>query len=276
LPRAAEFYAYNIAKGNVKFGLQKFFMDMNRWRSLLQTYEHAELVGLMLDESGYTTMWREDSSPDAAGRLENLKELVSAIEEFGQLPAFLDHVSLVMDNEANDKDDKVSLMTLHSAKGLEFKVVFLTGWEEGIFPHPRCMEESGQKGLEEERRLGYVGISRAREKAIITYSLNRRTYKGWNACTPSRFIRELPLNAHIHINPGGNPVDLKTNVKISVLEPNRAHAAEPAKHSFKIGDRVFHQKFGYGLIYDVEGQKLHIEFEHTGDKTIIADFVSIA
>lgn len=276
LPRAAEYFAYNMAKGTAKTGLQAFFTALNHWRGLLSSHEHADVVRIMLDESGYTTMWQQDKSPDAAGRLENLKELVSAIEEFTYLPTFLEHVSLVMDNDAGTGEDKISVMTLHAAKGLEFPIVFLSGWEEGVFPHPRALQESGNVGLEEERRLAYVGISRAREKAIITYSLNRRTYMGWNACVPSRFIRELPTKAMMHVNPSGNTVDSALNTAVKPLITQIAEPTMAVLHNFKEGDRVFHQKFGYGYIFDVEGPKLRIEFEHSGEKTIIADFVTAA
>jgi DNA helicase-2/ATP-dependent DNA helicase PcrA len=276
LPRAAEYFASHMAKGTAKTGLQAFFMVLARWRNLLNTHSHADVARIMLDESGYTGMWQEDKSPDAAGRLENLKELVGAIEEFVYFPTFLEHVGLVMDNDAGTGDDKISVMTLHAAKGLEFPIVYLSGWEEGVFPHPRAMQESGNVGLEEERRLAYVGISRARERAIITYSLNRRTYMGWNACVPSRFIRELPLKSMIHINPSGNVVDASRHKGAKPLINKEAPPTMTALHNFKEGDKVFHQKFGYGYIFDVEGPKLRIEFEHSGAKTIVADFVTAA
>ena len=152
-------------------------------------------------------MWKADKSPDSQGRLENLKEFIHAIEDFGHLSGFLDHVSLVMDHQDNNVEDQVSMMTLHGAKGLEFSTVFLPGWEEGIFPHPRCLQESGKEGLEEERRLGYVGISRARQRSIITYALSRYSnYQGWSNATPSRFLAELP-KAHIdHLHANGKRI----------------------------------------------------------------------
>ena len=146
----------------------------------------------MLDESGYTEMWQQDKSPEAPGRLENLKELVRALADFETLAGFLDHVSLVMENEENADGDRVSLMTLHGAKGLEFDTVFLPGWEEGLFPNQRAMDESGAKGLEEERRLAYVGLTRARRRAIVSHAANRRIYANWQSSIPSRFIDELP------------------------------------------------------------------------------------
>lgn len=159
---------------------------------MLAGSSHVEVIETVLDESGYTDMWRSSKEIDAPGRLENLKELVSAIGEFENLTSFLEHVSLVMENEQNDAQEKVTIMTLHAAKGLEFDYVFLPGWEEGVFPHQRAMDESGVKGLEEERRLAYVGITRARKRATILYAANRRIYNQWQSALPSRFVDELP------------------------------------------------------------------------------------
>ncbi|RZI46142.1 ATP-dependent helicase [Candidatus Finniella inopinata] len=269
LPRAAHYYAHNIAKGAAGNNLRLFFENLDRWRALLETDPHVEVVKMILDESGYTAMWQEDKSADAPGRLENLKELVTAIGQFQYLPGFLEHVSLVMENNQQSEQDMVNLMTLHAAKGLEFDTVFLAGWEENLFPHPRALNENGEAGLEEERRLGYVGISRARQRAIISYALQRRMYQGgWQLAIPSRFIKELP-DAHMtHIHANGQssrrpPVQLH-------------HNAPKTLHSFDIGDRVFHQKFGYGEILDFDGEKVDIDFEHSGHKKIIADFISRA
>src|SRR6185312_3635370 len=158
-----------------------FLKDLARWRGLAESVTHPELAGQVLDESGYTAMWQADKSPDAPGRLENLKELVVAMAEFESLAGFLDHVSLVMENTAETGSDMVSLMTLHGAKGLEFNNVFLPGWEEGLFPHQRAMDESGLKGLEEERRLAYVGLTRARRRAFVSYAANRRVRGQWQS-----------------------------------------------------------------------------------------------
>ena len=170
--------------------------DLDRWRDQSARLPHHELAQILLDESGYTAMWQADKSPEAPGRLENLRELIVAMAEFDTLSGFLDHVSLVMDNAADATSDQVSLMTLHGAKGLEFDVVFLPGWEEGLFPHQRALDESGHAGLEEERRLAYVGLTRARRRAAISYAANRRMYGQWQSALPSRFIGELP-NAEI-------------------------------------------------------------------------------
>ena len=266
LPRAALLFCETGAKGATRTAIHKFFEDIARWRRLLETESHAEVTKIILDESGYTTMWREDKSADAPGRLENLKELVNAIEEFESIPGFLEHVSLVMENNKQSQEDLLSIMTLHSAKGLEFDVVFLPGWEEGLFPHQRALQESGNAGLEEERRLGYVGLSRARRRAIVTYCLQRKMYQGWQMAVPSRFIREIPTEHATLIQPNGNEVDARPS--------SYSYTPPPAPaHTFKNGDRIFHQKFGYGEIIDIDFDRLEIEFEHTGTKKIAANFV---
>ena len=159
---------------------------------------HTELAEIVLDESGYTEMWQKDRSADAAGRLENLKELVRSMEEFENLAGFLEHISLVMDPDQGEGHDAVSMMTLHSAKGLEFDTVFLPGWEEGLFPHQRALDEQGRAGLEEERRLAHVGLTRARRRAKIYFATNRRMHGLWHTNIPSRFLDELP-EAHVEV-----------------------------------------------------------------------------
>jgi DNA helicase-2/ATP-dependent DNA helicase PcrA len=172
--------------------------SFDRWRQQNQTLPHTELAEIVLDESGYTEMWQKDRSADAAGRLENLKELVRSMEEFENLAGFLEHISLVMDTAGGEEEDKVSIMTLHSAKGLEFDTVFLPGWEEGLFPHQRALDEQGRAGLEEERRLAHVGLTRARRRAKIYFATNRRTHGLWQTNIPSRFLDELP-EAHVEV-----------------------------------------------------------------------------
>ncbi|MEM8687182.1 MAG: UvrD-helicase domain-containing protein [Pseudomonadota bacterium] len=172
--------------------LRKVVEEFSRWRSLIDGMPHTELAEMILDESGYTEMWQNDKSPQAPGRLENLKELVRSMEEFENLAGFLEHIALVMDVERAETDQKVNLMTLHSAKGLEFDTVFLPGWEEGLFPHQRSLDENGRAGLEEERRLAYVGITRAKRKAVLSFAQNRRVHNLWQNALPSRFLDELP------------------------------------------------------------------------------------
>ena len=189
-------------KPSTRSTLKQLMTDFARWSSLLETTNHNELAEMVLDESGYTEMWQNDRSADAPGRLENLKELVRSMEEFESMAGFLEHVSLVMDAESNEQLDAVSLMTLHSAKGLEFDTVFLPGWEEGLFPHQRSLDEGGRSGLEEERRLAYVGITRARKRCYVWFVSNRRIHGLWQSSIPSRFIDELP-EAHVEVVESG-------------------------------------------------------------------------
>ncbi|MDP4989933.1 MAG: UvrD-helicase domain-containing protein, partial [Marivita lacus] len=181
-----------LIKGKGGSELGQLVRDLERWGRMAENTDHSELAGIVLDESGYTGMWQNDKTPEAPGRLENLKELVKALEEFENLQGFLEHVSLIMDNDKGGDGEKVSIMTLHAAKGLEFPAVFLPGWEDGLFPSQRSMDESGLKGLEEERRLAYVGITRAEEICTVSFAANRRVFGQWQSAMPSRFIDELP------------------------------------------------------------------------------------
>src|SRR6185312_16319655 len=199
-----------VAGGNVpkaaRNSLASFIAALDRWRAEADRVSHTDLVQSVLDESGYTAMWQADRSPDAPGRLENLKELVVAMAEFENLTGFLEHVSLVMDNAADSAGDMVNLMTLHSAKGLEFDTVFLPGWEEGLFPSLRSVEEHGLKGLEEERRLAYVGLTRARHRAFVSFAANRRIHGQWQTAARSRFVDELPAEGiDMESEPGLGP-----------------------------------------------------------------------
>ena len=279
--------------------LAGFVASLDRWRAAADRTSHTDLVQTVLDESGYTAMWQADRSPDAAGRLENLKELVVAMAEFENLGGFLEHVSLVMDNAADSGGDMVNLMTLHSAKGLEFDTVFLPGWEDGLFPSQRAMEEGGLASLEEERRLAYVGLTRARHRGYVSFAANRRIHGQWQSAIRSRFVDELPAE-HVEFvaEPGldtrasglaagnwGNPLDLpraqpwaerRRPLLIDSGPAPRRGGEIPRVGGFSAGDRVFHQKFGYGAVTAVEDNKLAIRFEHAGDKKILDAFVEHA
>ena len=191
-------------KPKARTTLRMLLADFDRWRDLVPAMSHTELAEIILDESGYTEMWRNDRSAEAPGRLDNLKELVRSMDEFESLAGFLEHVALVMDRDADGNNDAVSIMTLHSAKGLEFDTVFLPGWEEGLFPHQRALDESGRAGLEEERRLAYVGITRARRRAKIWFASNRRIHGMWQSSIPSRFLDELPADHVDVVEPSSN------------------------------------------------------------------------
>ncbi|HEY4998434.1 MAG TPA: 3'-5' exonuclease, partial [Usitatibacter sp.] len=195
---AAALSATDEMKPKPRMALRELMANFERWRGKKDTLPHTELAEIVLDESGYTDMWQKDRSADAAGRLENLKELVRSMEEFENLQGFLEHISLVMDRDRGDAEQAVNIMTLHSAKGLEFDTVFLPGWEEGLFPHQRSLDESGRNGLEEERRLAHVGLTRARKRAKIYFATNRRIHGLWTSTVPSRFLDELP-EAHVEV-----------------------------------------------------------------------------
>lgn len=262
-------------RGKAKTALQSLLYDIGRWRKQLEATPHGELARLILDESGYTTMWQADKSPEAPGRLENLKEFVNAIDEFESLPSFLEHVSLVMENASGGGVDMVNIMTLHSAKGLEFDTVFLAGWEEGLFPHPRALSEKGDLGLEEERRLAYVGLTRARERAIITFAANRRVHNQWQSSAPSRFVEELPSEHTERMNASGLQSFIRRPY-VPKLEANEPPLRSLQQKEFQRHQRVFHLKFGYGRIIAINDDKLEIDFDHTGTKMVVKSFVEKA
>lgn len=290
--------------------LRELVGQFDNWSARLQSLPHYELAEQILDESGYTAMWQADKSPDSPGRLENLKELVRSMEEFETLGGFLEHISLVMDRDTAEADDAVSIMTLHSAKGLEFDTVFLPGWEEGLFPSQRTMDESGRAGLEEERRLAYVGITRARKRARLSVAQNRRIHGLWQSAIPSRFLDELPPDAvdvkDTGSSYGGYGYGGGASSRFNKADPfesvyetpgwQRARAQQSNRKSagpltiegdlvarsvdlgndrsaFGIGERVFHLKFGYGAIADIEGNKLTIDFEKAGRKKVLESFI---
>jgi DNA helicase-2/ATP-dependent DNA helicase PcrA len=281
--------------------LASFVSALDRWRAQAETASHTDLVQIVLDESGYTTMWQADRSPDAAGRLENLKELVVAMAEFENLGGFLEHVSLVMDNAAEAGGDMINLMTLHSAKGLEFDTVFLPGWEDGLFPNQRAMEENGLAALEEERRLAYVGLTRARHRAYVSFAANRRIHGQWQNAIRSRFVDELPpehieVAAELGLQPGAawdsgwaSTIDVPATAApwqpaASLRRPLLVSSGPGPRRGeevrkvggFSVGDRVFHQKFGYGSITEVEDNKLAIRFDIAGDKKVMDAYVERA
>ncbi|WP_420860023.1 ATP-dependent helicase [Marivivens marinus] len=297
-----------LIKGKGAAALGELVTNLDRWHGQLLAEQdtHVELAEMILDESGYTGMWQNDKTPEAPGRLENLKELVKALENFDTLQGFLEHVALIMDNDSDDAEEKVSIMTLHAAKGLEFPAIFLPGWEDGLFPSQRSMDESGLKGLEEERRLAYVGITRAEEICTISFAANRRVYGQWQSQLPSRFIDELPeehvevltppglygggfgaaaptasindrvASADVYNSPGWRRMQGRMGAPRGMSTPSEARHMTidlDAVSSFTVGDRVFHQKFGYGEVMDIEGDKLDIEFDRAGTKKVVAKFV---
>jgi len=286
--------------------------DFDRWRKQSGEIPHEELAQLVLEESGYIDMWKAERTPDAAGRLDNLKELVRSMGEFPDLGSFLEHVSLVMDVESGDEGARVSIMTLHAAKGLEFDLVFLPGWEEGLFPNQRSLDDSGLAGLEEERRLAYVGLTRARRQARIYYALNRRVRGLWQTSIPSRFIQELPAD-HVEFDevigssdrnygswpragleagfasrydtPGWRRAEAKQRewgeagsrgprAPSAIFEGSVHRQATPSS-GFHAGTRVFHNKFGPGAVVAVDGPKLTVDFDKAGRKLVMDSFVTV-
>ena len=334
-------------KPKARGSLRDLVLHFDRWRAQREVTSHTELAEIVLDESGYTEMWQKDRSADAAGRLENLKELVRSMEEFENLQGFLEHISLVMDRDGGAEEQAVSLMTLHSAKGLEFDNVFLPGWEEGLFPSQRTLDEQGRAGLEEERRLAHVGLTRARRRAKLYFATNRRIHGTWSTTIPSRFLDELPAaNVEIteskggsgwggsggygpsrfdnvesfgssYTTPGwqraqanrarnqnrnsqarggfeesqspfsgsrsdtsGSRSDASSGGGFSrnkrgpmVIEGELVAKSTGTTSEFSLDDRVFHQKFGYGNVVKIDGNKLTIAFEKAGEKKVVDSFV---
>ncbi|NNC47130.1 MAG: UvrD-helicase domain-containing protein [Sphingomonas sp.] len=304
--------------------LARFVGDIARWRQMYGSkgdedgITPSELMQVVMDECGYTGMLQADKSAEAAGRLDNLSELARAMEEYDTLESFLEHVSLVMDNDANKKGERVTIMTIHAAKGLEFPLVFLAGWEEGLFPSQRALDEGGIASLEEERRLAYVAITRAREKAMIFHAANRQIYGQWTSSIPSRFVDELPED-HIETEETMTGGASLWQAQFSAHDDPFAHVARPSRRGpgfqralrsdglsreekmirskraqgpvieakasavslgnrgrddLELGQRVFHQKFGYGTITVIEGNKLEVDFEHSGSKRVLDSFVT--
>jgi DNA helicase-2/ATP-dependent DNA helicase PcrA len=311
---ARELVGTDELPARTRTSLSNFIRDVDRWSHLMRTgTSHYELTETVLEESGYTDMQRADRATGQT-RLDNLKELVQSMQNFETLQDYLEHVSLVLDLDRGAGEDAVQIMTLHGAKGLEFPLVFLPGWEEGVFPSQRSIDEKGEKGLEEERRLAYVGVTRAREEARISFAANRQVYGRWTSQLPSRFVDELPIE-HVDAasdtgyyggGPGMNEVksrwDDAPTFGSGYASPGwkRAQArgsafaggghrqpviegdgrltasAAPSASGFTRGDRVFHQKFGYGKIRSIEGNKLVVSFDKAGEKKVIDSFVEKA
>lgn len=313
---AARLVGTDELSGKARKSLADLVVDIARWRDEASRMTPADLTRLILDESGYTAVLQAERSVEASGRLENLNELTRAMEEYETLGEFLEHVSLVMDNERGDPGASVTIMTIHAAKGLEYDNIFLVGWEDGIFPSQRALDEGGLASLEEERRLAYVAITRARRKCTIIHAANRRIYGQWTSSIPSRFIEELPpehieaeqtmtggaslwrANWSEHSDPfahlaaanqgrsnargpgwqrattsGGfnpRPQRIAENTRSAVSLGNKG------RDDLELGMRVFHEKFGYGLIAEIEGNKLEIDFEVAGRKRVMDSFISIA
>ena len=280
-------------KGKTAATLQKLLDQFSSWREKLTDLPLAELTDLMLEESGYRPMWQADKTPEAAGRLENLRELVRALGDFPNLGEFLDHVGLVTEGAAKADGDMVNIMSLHAAKGLEFDAVFLTGWEEGLFPSQRTLDELGNAGLEEERRLAYVGITRARKHLTISHAANRRIYNQWQSSIPSRFLAEIPPN-QVEFLDGGptarrasgpamfqREVEAILGTRVVPSHPTERalashHSSPPLREDgLKKGARVFHQKFGNGVVLGLDGDHVEIAFKHAGVKKIMAEYVEV-
>jgi len=296
-----------------KKALAELSANFARWSETAKVLPHTELSEMVLDESGYTDMLKADKSAEAPGRLDNLKEFVRSMEQYESLAAFLEHVSLVMELAQDETGDRINLMTLHAAKGLEFDTVFLPGWEEGLFPSQRTMDENGLAGLEEERRLAYVGLTRAKKRARISFAANRRVHGSWQSALPSRFLSEIP-EAHVdtvvdegfyggaigfrdnqggpafssgYESPGwkraqqyreanrGQP-QVRSRPPLIEAQAYSAQTSDPSASHYTRGDRVFHQKFGYGRVRYVEGNKLTVEFDKAGEKKVIDQFVAPA
>jgi DNA helicase-2/ATP-dependent DNA helicase PcrA len=321
---AAELVQTDEINRRARTSLTDLLASFSRWRGQLDAIPHTELAEIILEESGYTEMWQADRSADAPGRLENLKELVRSMEAFENLTGFLEHISLVMDTDRKGQEEAVSIMTMHSAKGLEFDTVFLPGWEDGLFPSQRTLDESGRSGLEEERRLAYVGLTRARKRVYVRFASNRRIHGLWQTTIPSRFLDELP-EAHVEVvedeasyggygsqSYGASRFDLQDPFANTYSTPgwqraqrNRnasgqsggngggssrhdgplssgprllegelvAKSVIGGESEYSTGERIFHQKFGYGRIAAIDGNKLTIDFEKAGRKRVLDSFV---
>ncbi len=300
LPRAAEYAVeHSLFKGKPLATLKDLMEKFDSWREQKDFIPPAELAEQVMEDSGYLQMWKDDKTSEGPKRVEGLKELVRALSEYESLDEFLEHVALVMENDQNSNDDAVSIMTLHAAKGLEYDTVFLPGWEEGLFPHQRALDENGLQALEEERRLAYVGITRARKNLFISHASNRRIHGQWQSSIASRFVSELPAE-HL-IEHGENDLYSRRDTETASsnqwsggtaghlsdilsrrakqnesLIDNSTKAVNDGDSGIQKGDRVFHQKFGYGRVLIKDGIKLEVAFDKAGTKKVMENFVQIA
>ena len=261
----------NFFNTKTSINIRKFLTMLQNCKEKVDKVSTSEIVELVLEESGYVEMWQNDKSVESEGRLENLKELVSAVEEFENLNSFLEHIQLVMDNSINETKDSVNLLTLHAAKGLEFDNVFLPGWEEEIFPNKKSIDEKFNKGLEEERRLAYVGLTRAKKRAWILHANSRYIHGNWLYSSPSRFINELPeknisaTNLFFNYNSNNNSIQVENTLSFDNLNS--------IEEVLLVGDTVFHQKFGYGIIKNIEGNNAEVSFSKTNLKKVKTEFL---
>ena len=271
---------------NARNSIKKFIEDIDRWKTKINKINHIELAKIILEESGYSKMWLNNKSIEAPGRLENLKELISALRDFSNMNEFLEHISLVMENERNSKLDMVNIITMHSAKGLEFENVFLAGWDEGLFPHQKSLEEKGNESLEEERRLAYVGITRGKKNVFISFAKKRFIYGTWNYSQPSRFLSELPkknidtdedffqdedsliVDEYEYKNRKKNLNRLLFRHKESLTDNKNSFETE---YKFKIGDEIFHERYGYGKIKYIVDGKYEIIFDRLNETKIVLE-----
>lgn len=280
--------------------LSSFIAMIENWKQKLNELDHVTLTELILEDSGYIEMWEKDKTPTSLTRIENIKELVGQIAEFNSLHEFIEHISLVLEVENDQSSSKVSLMTLHSAKGLEFDCVFMPGLEEGIFPNQRSLDEKGNSGLEEERRLAHVGMTRAKKYLYIIHSQNRRVYGNWMQSIPSRFISEISREfiddastlSGTTINTYGNGIQNTSafdyqKKKLSAIDRLKAagHFNNNIEAIEEISDynnvsvlqnqRVFHTKFGYGIVIDNENDRVEVDFDKAGKKIVLSSYLEV-
>ena len=248
--------------------LQTFKSLVQSWQEHSKNLSPVDLIKEIMDQSGYVMMWRLDKSPEAPGRVENIHELYNVLGDFESIEQFIEYASLLTENDEMATNEQLVVMTLHASKGLEFDTVFLTGWEEGLFPHQRAMDEAGDLGLEEERRLAYVGITRARKSAHISYASNRRIYGQWQNSLPSRFIKELPEE---HIDMRGNN---RMGYGASFADVRMPWAHEKVQPKSRKGRQVMHETFGKGVVLREQGEMLEVAFERGGIRKIIARFLT--